>query len=90
MTLNNTIIIADTVFAQEVDNEMVILDSASEQYFGLDAIGAVIWHHLSENGTLQQTFNTMLEMYEVDAKQLEADICRFTQELLDAGLVQKQ
>ncbi len=90
MTLNDTISIAETVFAQEVDHEMVILDTESEQYFGLDETGAVIWQYLSENGALQQVFEIMFEKYEVDAKQLEADICRFTQELVDARLVQKQ
>ncbi len=89
MRLTDTIIIPDTVFAQEVDQEMVILDTASEEYFGLDATGAVTWQYLNENGSLQQVFDTMFEKYEVDAKQLEADICRFTQELFDAGLVQK-
>ena len=89
MTLNDTITIADTVFAQEVDDEMVILDTTSEQYFGLDATGVVIWQHLNENGSLQEVFDTMLEMYDVDAKQLEADICRFVQELVDAGLVKR-
>ena len=68
---------------------MVILDTTSEEYFGLDATGVVIWQHLNENGYLQEVFDTMLEMYDVDAKQLEADICRFTQELVDAGLVKR-
>ncbi len=88
MTLQDNITIADTVFAQEVDEEMVILDTVSEEYFGLDEMAAVIWQHLSETGSLQQTHDAMSEMYDVDAQQLEADICRFVQELVDAGLVQ--
>ena len=89
IALHDSVNIPHTVFAQEVDGEMVILDTASKEYFGLDATGAVIWQHLSENGALQEVFETMLEMYDVDARQLETDISRFTQELLDAGLVQK-
>ena len=87
MTLEDNIMIDDTVFAQEVDHEMVILDTRSEQYFGLDEMGAVIWKHLSESGALQKVYEMMLEQYEVDEVQLEADICRFTQELVDEGLV---
>ena len=89
MTLNTNIMIADTVFAQEVDDEMVILDTASEEYFGLDATGAVIWQYLSKTGSLLQVYNTMREAYEVDDKKLEVDICRFVQELVDANLIQK-
>jgi len=90
MTIHTNIMIADTVFAQEVDNEMVILDTASEEYFGLDAMGAVIWQYLSMSGSLQEVYDTMREEYEVDDEQLEADICRFVQELVDANLVQKK
>jgi len=89
MQLHDTIAIPDTVFAQEVDNEMVILDTLSEEYFGLDETGAMIWQHLSETGSLQKVYETIFELYEVDAKQLEDDICRFVQELVDAGLVKR-
>ena len=90
MTLDNNVTIADTVFAQEVDDEIVILDTVSEEYFGLDEMAAVIWQYLSESGSLQKVHDEMSEIYEVDAKQLEDDICRFVQELVDAGLVQVQ
>jgi len=89
MQLTTTITIADTVFTQEVDDEMVILDTASEEYFGLDTMGAVIWQHLSETGSLQKVHDVMREEYEVDDEQLETDICRFVQELVDANLVQQ-
>jgi len=89
MTLNDKVTIADTVFAQEVDSEMVILDTASEEYFGLDEMGVVIWQHLNETGSLQKVYDVMREVYEVDDEQLKADICRFVQELVDAKLVKK-
>ena len=88
MTLQDTIIIPDTLFAQVVDEEIVILDTVSQEYFGLDETGAVIWQYLSEHGALQKTYEAMQEQYEVDDKQLETDICRFVQELVDAGLVE--
>ena len=38
----------DTVFAQEVDDEMVLLDMNSENYFGLDTVDSDIWQLLQE------------------------------------------
>ncbi len=90
MTLQDTITIPDTLFAQVVDDEMVILDTVTQEYFGLDASGAMIWEYLSESGSLQSAFDAMFAAYDVDAKQLENDICRFVQELVDAGLVQQE
>ena len=87
MKIEDSIVIPDILFSQKVDDEVVILDTASEEYFGLDEIGAVIWQHLHEHGSLYRAYTSMQEQYEVDAKQLEADICRFVQELVDAGLV---
>ena len=90
MTLKDTITIPDTVFAQMVDDEMVIYDTVSETYFGLDEMGAVIWEHLNKEKTLQGVYDIMIEVYEVEALQLEQDICRFVQELVDAGLLKAQ
>ncbi len=88
MTLDDKVIISDSVFAQKIDEEVVILDTVKEEYFGLDEMAAVIWQHLNASGSLRETYDSMLEAYEVDAEQLEADICRFVQELVDTGLVE--
>lgn len=90
ITLDSKITIADTVFAQEIDNEMVLLDTESEEYFGLDETAAVIWQHLDENGSLRDTYESMLESYEVEPTQLENDIVAFVQKLVDVGLLQVQ
>jgi hypothetical protein len=90
MTLDQKINIADSVFSQEVDNEMVLLDTESEEYFGLDETAAVIWQHLAENGSLREVHASMLAIYDVTAEQLEKDILSFVEKLIDAGLAQLQ
>ena len=90
IALDQKINIADTVFAQEIDNEMVLLDTESEEYFGLDETAAVIWQHLGENESLRDVYASMVETYEVEPAQLENDIVTFVQKLVDAGLVQVQ
>lgn len=90
MTLDQKINIADSVFSQEVDNEMVLLDTESEEYFGLDETAAVIWQHLAENESLREVHASMLAIYDVAAEQLEQDILAFVEKLIDAGLVQLQ
>ncbi len=88
MNLNQKIVISDQVFAQEVDNEMVLLDMVSENYFGLDETGSAIWQELSKSGSMQTTHETLIEAYEVEPEQLESDIITFVQKLIDAGLVE--
>lgn len=43
MKLDYKITFSDTVFAQEVNGEMVLLDTDSENHFGLDEVGTSIW-----------------------------------------------
>ena len=90
VNFNEKLHFPDTVFAQEVDGEMVLLDMASENYFGLDAVGSDIWQLLQEGKTLQETNDTLIEMYDVPPEQLKKDIVEFVQKLVDAGLVQLQ
>ena len=88
MDFSHKIQFPDTIFAQEVDGEMVLLDMASENYFGLDAVGSDIWQSLQEGKTLQETNDALIEMYDVSPEQLKKDIVEFVQKLVDAGLVQ--
>lgn len=88
MDLNQKITFADTVFAQEVDDEMVILDMESENYFGLDEVGTSIWQAMQEHGTLQEVFDALLEQYEVEPEVLEKDLSDFVEKLLESGLVE--
>ena len=73
-----------------MNGETVILDLKSESYFGLDEVGTRIWQLLQENGDLQQTFNVMLNEFDVDAEQLQQDLNDLVGKLEDAGLVTRK
>ena len=88
MNLNQKITFADTVFAQEVDDEMVLLDMESENYFGLDEVGTAIWQAMQEKEVLQEVYETLLEQYEVEEEVLQKDLSDFIEKLLESGLVE--
>jgi len=87
MDLKNRVIFADTVFAQEVDGEMVLLDMNSENYFGLDEVGTAIWQFMQESGELKEIFQHMLEHYDVKEEVLQKDLITFVEQLKERGLV---
>jgi len=90
MNLNTKVTFADTVFAQEVDGEMVLLDMNSENYFGLDAVGTDIWQAMQEKETLQEVLEVLLEQYEVEEDVLKKDLLNFVNKLQESGLVEVQ
>lgn len=85
--LSSTFTISTEVLSQEVSGETVLLDLQSESYFGLDAVGTRIWQLLQENNHLQQVFDTMLDEYDVDEKELEKDLNELLDKLLEEGLI---
>ncbi len=88
MDLGQKVKFADTVFAQEVDGEMVLLDMNSENYFGLDAVGTDIWQAMQEEEKLEKVLETLLEQYDVEEEVLKKDLFAFVQKLQESGLVQ--
>ena len=87
MNLNKKVTFADTVFAQEVDGEMVLLDMNSENYFGLDEVGTAIWQAIQDKENLKEVFEVLLEQYEVEEDVLKKDIVTFVEKLEESGLI---
>jgi hypothetical protein len=87
MNFNAKIMPLSTAFTQIVDDEMIILDTQSQNYFALDAIGLLMWEKLSEVQTAQRLYLYMLEHYEVEASVLKKDIEVFIQTLLEHKLL---
>ena len=86
MVLGQKVIFTESVFAQLVDDEMVLLDMESENYFGLDEVGTSIWNAMQENETLEEVFAVLLEQYDVGEEMLKNDLLNFVTKLVDNGL----
>jgi len=82
------VVLSENVFAQEIDGEMVLLDMNSENYFGLDEVGTVIWQAIeAEKGDLQKVLEVLLEQYDAGEEVLKKDLFDFIDRLVENGLV---
>lgn len=81
MNIKSKVTLSKNVFAQEIDEETIILDSETQEYFSLNEIGKVIWSLLERNKQLEEIKAEMLDMYEVPADQIEKDLLNFIQAL---------
>ena len=82
-----SITISKDVLAQELAGETVLLDLASENYFGLDAVGTRVWQLLNEGQDGSVLIDTLLVEYEVEREVLENDIVELLDRLNEAGLI---
>ena len=88
MNMQKEISFPDTVFAQEVDGETVLLDMNSENYFGLDEVGTVMWQTLQEKAVLTDVLQHLLEVYDVEEDVLGKDLLHFVEKLEEIGLLE--
>ena len=79
--------ISAEVLSQEVSGEMVLLDLKSEEYLGLNEVGARIWQLLQDGKDLREIGDILVGEYDVSRDELDSDINRLVGELRDAGLV---
>lgn len=80
------VVLSGEALVQQVGDESVLLDMASEQYFGLDPIGTRIWNLLQELGDVQATFERLCDEYDADPEHIRHDLLAVLQQLADAGL----
>lgn len=87
-TLALSISMKEDVLVQELGGELVLLNLDSEEYFGLDTVGASMWQILQETGSIQATYDRLLEQYEVEPEQLKQDLLELIEKFVDHGLVE--
>ena len=79
--------ISPEVLFQEVNGEAVLLDLASENYFGLDEIGTRVWALLESGSSIGETMDTLMDEYDVERETLENDVGELLETLSQAGLI---
>lgn len=87
VTLHSSVSHSSQVMVQDVGGEAVLLDLASEQYFGLDPVGARIWTLIGEAAHLGSVHARLCEEFAAEPGRLEQDLLALVGELAGAGLV---
>lgn len=87
MHLETAFTLSTEVVFQEVAGECVLLDLKTEEYFGLDEIGTVIWQTLAEGLVAEAAIAKLLESYAVEESMLRNDVNQLLTELVESGLI---
>ena len=80
---------SDTAMARRVDDDLVILDIPSGQYFELNAVGALLWDRLDGTHSVDDLIEAVLGEYDVDRETATTDVEDLLGEMIRAGLVVK-
>ena len=86
-SLPKTVKVSENVLFQQINNECVLLNMESEQYFGLDDVGARIWEILSEDGDTEKAVAKLQAEYNADEQTLRNDLSQLLSELESEKLI---
>ncbi len=86
--VNSRLVVSKEQVACGLGDEMAILNLKNGVYYGLDPIGARVWHLIQQPTTLAQIRDVLKGEYRVETTQLEADIRELLEQLAEQGLVE--
>ena len=80
--------VSPSAIGEQLGEEVAILNVETGTYFGLQGVGAEIWHLLGESPTLDEIVAHLTREYAVDEARCRADARTLLDRLLEARLVQ--
>ena len=79
--------ICEDVIYQPLQDEVVLLNMTSQQYFGLNDVGADMWKLLIEHQNVETVLERLCDEYATDKETLRRDLDDLIQSLVAAGLL---
>ena len=85
-TLTQQLLRSEDVLFQNLDGEAVLLDLASETYFGLNKVGTRVWELMESSPTLDAISTQLQSEFGVEPARVNADLLDLATRLIEAGL----
>ena len=76
------------VLVRYLDNESVLLNLETEQYFGLDETGTRMWQLITASPCIDSAYQELLSEFEVEPELLRVNLTDLLSRLVDSGLLQ--
>jgi hypothetical protein len=79
--------IPDSVSMRTVHDEVVLLDLSSEQYYGLNAVGACVIEAVTAGADVDGAVAAVFDSFDAPEEQIRADVVALVEELVANGLL---
>ena len=87
MSMDARVAPAADVISAEVDGELVLLNTTSGEYFGLNRVATHIWQAMSHASTIGQLGAGLQATFDVDSVTALRDVAQLLDHLAESGLV---
>ncbi|MFZ2487107.1 MAG: PqqD family protein [Anaerolineae bacterium] len=77
----------NTVIDRLVEDQFLLINLATGDYYSLDSVGSLIWQHIDGQHTVEDLVDSVWQEYEADRTQVVDDVLRLAEQLTDEGLL---
>ncbi len=77
----------ESVSMRKVHDEVVLLDMSSEQYYGLNAVGACVIEAVTTGVDVDGAVAAVFDAFDAPEDQIRADVVALVEELVASGLL---
>lgn len=88
LTLDSHLTIPSHVTSTRVDDDNVLLNTRTNQYFALEEVASRMWSLLRGGQSLRGIHGTLLKEYEVESAELESDLLELVHQLVESNLLE--
>jgi hypothetical protein len=87
---DSVVSISSDQLVSKLGDEIVLLNTKSGVYYGLDAVGARVWELAQSPQTIKSLQDALVAEFDVDADQCRRDLSELLENLRTEGLVHIQ
>ena len=88
LTIDSQLRIPPYVTSSFVDEDAVLLNTRTNQYFALEEVSSRVWTLLKDGTGLREVVQTLRVEYTVPPEELEQDVLELVRQLMENGLVE--
>ncbi len=76
-----------SMITSELDDELVMLSVENNEYYGLNAIGKIIWNKIENETTVDTIIQSLMQEYHVSLEQCSAEVIYFLTQISNKKLI---
>jgi hypothetical protein len=76
------------LMSNELGDELIIMDSESGNYIGLNPVGYIIWKQLDAPLTVENLIKNLLNKYDINQDECETDTIAYLEKMASLNLIQ--
>ncbi|REL33809.1 PqqD family protein [Rhodohalobacter sp. SW132] len=88
ITPNSKIKRSSRPLSSQVADELVMFDTESGKYYGLNNIATEVWNKIEEPVTVEELCRALTDEFDVTPQQCREDMLEFLPQLVEKGLIE--